>query len=79
MASNLLINHLTNMPNNVFISNIWMSGGDSATDSVGNIYFTTANTDPSGTTYDPQLNLAKSALKVAPDLSSVLGFFTPLM
>ncbi len=77
MQSTILINHLTSTPNNWLISNIWMSGGGLATDGAGNLFFTTANADPSGTTYDPQLNLAESVLKVAPDLSSVLDYFTP--
>jgi hypothetical protein len=54
-----------------------MSGSGPAVDAAGNIYVATGNSDPSGTTYDPQLNLSESVLKISPDLSTVLDFFTP--
>jgi hypothetical protein len=58
-----------------FQSSIWMSGFGLASDPSGNVYFTTGNT-ASGT-YNSVTNLAESALKMTPDLATVLSFFTP--
>src|SRR5260370_16255269 len=52
-----------------------MSGFGLASDSSGNVYFTTGNT--AKLTYNSVSNLAESAIKMTPDLSTVLTFFTP--
>ena len=37
----------------------------------------TANSDPSGTTYDGVTNIQESVIEVSPDLSTVVDLFTP--
>jgi hypothetical protein len=58
-----------------YLAAIWMSGYGVASDPSGNVYFTTGNTAPSS--YNSGSNLAESAVKMSPDLSTVLQFFTP--
>ena len=60
-----------------FASSIWMSGYGPAADDSGNILFVTANSDPSGTTYDGVTNIQESVVKESSDLSSVVDLFTP--
>jgi hypothetical protein len=54
-----------------------MSGYGVAADQAGKVYFATGNSDPSGTTYNSVTNLSESVVKVNPDLTAVLSFFTP--
>jgi hypothetical protein len=57
------------------LASIWMTGFPSAVDSQGNIFLATGNgafdADTGG------LNYGESVLKLTPDLSSVLSYFTP--
>jgi hypothetical protein len=79
LPTNQLNNKLipSQSPNDFFLSSIWMSGYGIAADGSGFLYFTTGNSDPSGTTYDPTNNLSESVVKMSPDLSQVLSHFTP--
>ncbi len=58
-----------------FLSSVWMSGFGLAADNRGNLFFTTGNTAEG--IYNSTTNLAESVVKLAPDLSKVLDFFTP--
>ena len=58
-----------------FLSSIWMSGAGPAADLGKNLYFTTGNTKPG--THDGVRNISESAVRIAPDLSSVQSIFTP--
>jgi len=58
-----------------FLSSVWMSGFGLASDEEGNLFFTTGNTAQG--IYDSATNLAESMVKLSPDLSKVLDFFTP--
>jgi len=58
-----------------YLSSIWMSGYGIAADSKGSLYFTTGNS-ASGS-YSSTENVAESAVKLSPDLTSVQGIFTP--
>jgi hypothetical protein len=51
---------------------IWMSGGAPAIDASGNLYVQTGNG-----AFDGKLDWGQSVLKVAPDLSHVVDYFTP--
>jgi len=64
-------------PFNFFITPIWMSGYGLASDELGNLLFVTGNSDPSGNTYNKYTNLSESAVKLSPDLTKVLSYFTP--
>jgi hypothetical protein len=77
LAMNEVFDTQATSPNNYFLSSIWMSGSGIAADPSGNLYFTTGNSDPSGTTYDGVTNLQESAIKVSSDLSQVVDLFTP--
>jgi hypothetical protein len=57
-----------------FLSSVWMSGYGLAADPSGNIFFVTGNTGPG--TYDPQLNIAESVVKMSGNLA-VQDIFTP--
>jgi hypothetical protein len=58
-----------------FLSSVWMSGFGLASDTQGNLFFTTGNTAEG--IYNSTTNLAESLVKLSPDLSAVVDFFTP--
>ena len=58
-----------------YLSSVWMSGFGLAADSTGDIFLTTGNTGQGF--YDSTTNLAESMVKLSPDLSKVIDFFTP--
>jgi hypothetical protein len=63
-----------------YLASVWMSGYGLASDASGNVFFTTGNTGVSNTGvsfYDSTNDIADSMLKMAPDLSKVVDFFTP--
>src|SRR5262249_49794975 len=72
-----LNNRRTHSADNFFLSSVWMSGNGIAANAAGQLYFTTGNSDPSGTSYNPKINLSESIVRMAPDLSAVESFFTP--
>lgn len=77
LAANYLANRLPAIPNSTFLSSIWMSGYGITADPQGNLLFITGNTDYAGMSYLPTVNLAESVVKLSPDLSQVLDYFTP--
>jgi hypothetical protein len=77
LAANVLPNTLSSSHETFFLSSLWMSGYGLAADSNGDIYAATANSDPSGTSYSTTYNLANSVIKLTPDLSTIVSFFTP--
>jgi hypothetical protein len=64
-------------PAQFFLTSIWMSGSGPASDDSGNVLVVTANSDPSGTTYDGVTSIQHSVVKMSPNLSSLLSLFTP--
>jgi hypothetical protein len=54
-----------------------MSGFGLAADSNGSIYFATANSDYSGTSWNATTNLEESVVKMAGSLGSVQSYYTP--
>jgi len=75
----LLTDSVATSENNFFISSIWMSRSGPAADAAAggsNIYFSTGNSDPAGTSYDPQYNIEESVVQVTPNLQ-VSSIFTP--
>jgi hypothetical protein len=67
-----------NGSNGMFLSSVWMSGYGIAGDQNGSVYFSTGNSDPSGTTYDGVSNVQHSVLKLNSDLTRPSSFlFTP--
>ena len=77
LSANELTNRLATSPNSFFLSAIWMSGYGPATDASGNVYFVTGNSDYSGNTYNGVTNVNESVVKLSPDLTTMLGIFTP--
>ena len=58
--------------NNYYLSSIWMSGYGIASDSSGDLFFTTSNSDTVQTD-----NLQESAVRLSSDLTTVNDYFTP--
>jgi hypothetical protein len=77
LASNHLNNRLAQAPNYSFLSSIWMSGYGIAADPAGHLFFVTGNSDPSGKTWNSHYNLSESVVKISPDLTNILSYFTP--
>jgi hypothetical protein len=77
LAANQLMDTQATDPDTYFLSSIWMSGYGPAADDSGNVVFVTANSDPSGTTYDGVTNIQESVIEVSSDLSTVVDLFTP--
>jgi hypothetical protein len=77
LPANRINNKLAHSAQEFFLSSVWMSGSGIAANGAGRLFFTTGNSDPSGTSYNPVTNLSESVVKMAPDLSRVEGFFTP--
>jgi hypothetical protein len=75
--ANQLDDLLPSSANNYFLSSIWMSGYGVAADSSNNLYFSTGNSDYSGTSYSTKYNLSESIVKMSPDFKTVVSFFTP--
>jgi Domain of unknown function (DUF5666) len=78
LAAFHLDNQLNPAPtNHYFLTAIWMSGYGVAADLSGNLYFATGNSNPSGSSYNTTYNLSESIVEASPDLTKVLGFFSP--
>jgi len=63
-----------------YLASVWMSGYGLATDPSGDLFFTTGNTGVSNagvSFYDSTTDIADTMVKMAPDLSKVVDFFTP--
>jgi hypothetical protein len=75
LGANLIFDTLTTSPFGKWLSSIWMSGSAPAVDDSGNILVVTGNSDP--TTYNGVTDIQESAVKLTPDLLSVLDLFTP--
>jgi hypothetical protein len=63
--------------NPYYLTSLWQSGYGIATDSAGNIYFSTGNSDPSKPSYNKNFNHPEGVLKLTADLSTVLSSFVP--
>ena len=69
LATNELNNSQATEPNGMFLSSVWMSGYGLAADPIGNVYFTTGNSDYSGTQYDQCTNISESVVRLNGDLT----------
>lgn len=58
--------------NGNFMGGIWMSGNGASVDAHGNLLFITGNGS-----FDGRYNFGDSVVKIAPDFSSVIDYFTP--
>jgi outer membrane protein assembly factor BamB len=74
---NYLTNRMATSPSTFFLTSVWMSGYGPAVDETGNLFFATGNSDPTGTSFGSKLNIEESVIKLSPDLSTVIDFFTP--
>jgi hypothetical protein len=78
LAANRLTDTLATSPGSFFLSSIWMSGyGIAAVPASGNLFFSTANSDPTQDTYDGKNNIQESVVTVDPQLVNRLDIFTP--
>lgn len=69
LAANELNDTQTSEPNGMFLSSVWMSGYGIAGEPEGNIYFSTGNSDYSGTTYDGITDVQESVVKLGSNLT----------
>jgi len=72
--NNLLATEPTTRP--AFRNSIWMSGAGIAADPTGRLFFATGNSGQ-GSTYAPPYSIQESVVEMSPDLSTILGIFTP--
>jgi len=77
LPTNAMNDTQTTEPNNMFLSSVWESGYGLANDPDGNIYFTTGNSDYSGTTYDGCTNIQESVVKLPPSLDRICPTIPP--
>jgi hypothetical protein len=77
LAANRLTDTLATSPGSFFLSSIWMSGYGIAAAPNGNLFFSTANSDPTQDTYDGKNNIQESVVTVDPQLVNLLDIFTP--
>jgi hypothetical protein len=77
LAANQLFDTQATSPDNFYLASIWMSGYGPAADDSGNVLFLTGNSDKAGTSYDGITAIEQSAIKVSPNLSTVVDLFTP--
>lgn len=60
-----------------YLSSIWQSGYGIASDSNGDIYFSTGNGDPNTPSYSKHFNRPDSMVRLSSDLGTLLDSFTP--
>jgi hypothetical protein len=72
-----LTNTRTHSPNSFYLTAVWMSGYGPSVALDGDVFFATGNSDFSGTTYDPDTNIAESVVQLSGDLLTVKSLFTP--
>jgi hypothetical protein len=72
-----LTNSLDETTSPYYLSSIWQSGYAPATDSLGDIYFSTGNSNPSGASFSKSWNRSESIVRLSGDLTVMIGSFTP--
>jgi outer membrane protein assembly factor BamB len=60
-----------------YLSSIWQSGYGIASDSNGDIYFSTGNSNPAQPSYDKNFNRPDSMIHLSADLTTLIDSFTP--
>lgn len=60
-----------------YLTSIWQSGYAPAADANGDIYFSTANSDPNTPSYSAMFNHPESVIHFSGDLTTLLDSFTP--
>jgi hypothetical protein len=75
LPANQMLDTQATSPNDFFLDSIWMSGAGLAADDSGNVLFVTGNSDP--LSYDGITDIQESAVKLSPDLTTILDLFTP--
>lgn len=75
LAGNQLDDRLATAPGNFFLSSVWMSGYGLGADAAGDIYFSTGNSAVNS--YGPPNNIQESVVKLSPDLTTIVDYFTP--
>ncbi|HEY4901923.1 MAG TPA: hypothetical protein VIH89_00480 [Candidatus Sulfotelmatobacter sp.] len=63
--------------NPYYLSSIWQSGYAPASDSNGDVYFSTGNSSPNQPSYSANFNRPQSVVHLSGDLSTLLDSFTP--
>lgn len=77
LSGNRLNDKRAHSAEDFFLTDVWMSGNGIAANDAGHLFFITGNSDPSGTSYGTAINPSESVVKLSPDLTKVLSFFTP--
>lgn len=77
LPGNELTNTRTHSPNSFYLTAVWMSGYGPSVALDGDVFFATGNSDFSGTTFNPDTNIAESVVQLSDDLLAVKSLFTP--
>jgi hypothetical protein len=75
LPANQLNDQLPIVPSGFFLTSIWMSGAGIATNSAGDLFFVTSNSDSQS--YDPPYNIQESVVEMSGDLRRIVGLYTP--
>jgi len=60
-----------------YLSSIWQSGYAPATDSLGDVYFSTGNSNPGAPNFSKSWNRPESIVRLSGDLTVMISSFTP--
>jgi len=60
-----------------YLSSVWQSGYGLATDSLGDVYFATGNSNPSTPSFSKSWNRPESVVRLSADLTVIISSFTP--
>ena len=60
-----------------YLSSIWQSGYAPATDSLGDVYFSTGNSNPNTPSFSKSWNRPESIVRLSGDLTVMISSFTP--
>lgn len=75
---NKLTDTQTTTKSSYFLTSVWMSGYGLATDSTGDIYFSTGNSDKINDVWDGSTDIQESVVRLShSDLNTIVGIFAP--
>lgn len=78
LPSNKLTDTQTPPKSSYYLSSVWMSGYGIASDSTGDVYFVTGNSDKTNNVWDGVTDIQESVVRLShADLNAIAGIFAP--